>query len=400
MTNLTGGTIAANNTLYNFPVASAQITKDFYKCSFVEMARKYKIINDASQNAAKKGKGDEIVVANLPRLDSKGINPNSDAYAQAKTLEGGQRRLRLDIYKDEYKISRNHTISMQRDSTGILTEINKEITNLISTHFVNLMCTGLLYQLGGNTATSISAPLLASTAFVGDEANRARLLTDGLAPTTNRFIYASNQTHANPAAINGTNTPLTIQDIMKAHRIISRSYAGINTFERLNIQSGGKTINTVTLVSETGMYQLLDQSRATGADQSLSQLAYSTVEGGKSIDNIMDGIYIPSCKTLLVSMPDDLMPRAVHSGAENTDSRCCIIVGKGALDFALGFAYPDATSPSAYISVDRNKDPHNDWDYVNLRVIMAGRKVQLRGFGANRANLYDYSTFVIYHSAP
>lgn len=99
-------------------------------------------------------------------------------------------------------------------------------------------------------------------------------------------------------------------------------------------------------------------------------------------------------------MPDDLMPRAVHSGTENTDSRCCLILGKGALDFALGFAYPNSNTPSAYISVDRNKDPHNDWDYVNLRVIMAGKKVQLNGFGANRANVYDYSTFVIYHSAP
>ncbi len=400
MTNLTGGVIAQNNTLYNFPVASANITKDFYECDFVKMARQYGIINDASMNAAKKGKGDEVVIGNLPRLDSKGINPNADAYAQAKTLEAGQRRIRLDIYKDEYKLPRQFTMSMQRDSVGVLAELNKECTKLISTHFTNLMCIGMLNQLAGNTATSISAPLLASTAFTGDEANRARLLTAGLAPTTNRFTYGSNQAHANPSAINGTNTPLVMQDIMRAHRIIRRSYAGINTFERLGIRSGGKTIDTITLVSETGMYQLLDQTRATGADQTLSQLGYSTIEGGKNIDTIMDGFYIPSCKTLLIAMPDDLMPRAVHSGTENTDSRCCLILGKGALDFALGFAFPNATTPSAYISIDRNKDPHNDWDYVNLRVIMAGEKVQLNGFGANRANVYDYATFVIYHSAP
>lgn len=393
MTNLTGNVIATGNSTYNIPVASETITKDIFEQPHLKLMRKYGITTDASMIAAQKGRGDTIRIPNIFRLNSTGANPNLSLYTQSKTNEAGVRELKLGEYADMYNYPADDSMDIQRDSLGVLTGISKNLTSMLSNHMQNLYVVGAFNQLAGNTATSRICPDLSDQAFTGDKLTYTSLLTDTVAPSTGYFAYGSSASLANPSQITATNAIVTMQDLQKALTVMTRTYGGINRFSLINKGD----FSTVTWICMTQYFQLLNQARSVGADSTLSQFRYSLLEGGKTFDGLKNATYVPELDTLLVPVADHLMPRAVHSGTENANSRCVVITGAGALDIATGAAYEKGI-PSFKVAVDDKTLPADQQVYVWVRGIFAGKKVQLNGFGDNAANTYDHATYVIYGS--
>lgn len=394
MTNLVGGTIAQGNTEYNIPRASEKITLDVLQHPYFKIARDCGVIIDASEQTVH-NKGDLIRIPNTFRHNSQGMNPNISFYQQVSTLEHGNRELRISKYLDGLTYDKNDSMSVQRDSLGVITDLKPRAEQMLSDHITNLTVVGLFNQLAGNTATSTTATDLSGTPFTGASINRVKLLNDAVAPSAGYFAYGSAAALANPSLVTATNAPLTIQDLHSAHVNVTRTYANQNRFSFLK----GKPVKTVTFVSETGFFQLINQAPATNALMSLGQIYYSLTEGGKSFDEKMGGIVVPHCDTLLVKVPDQLMPRAVHSGTENALSRCAIICGAEALDFAVGAAYPNLPAPSFRVEVDSTTFKIDEKDFIAVKSIMGGKKVQLAGSGSQSGSKFDHATYVIYHSA-
>jgi hypothetical protein len=390
MANLVGGTIAQSNTDWNIPQVSGKVTIDALTHPFIATARSLGIINDESMQAAKKGKGDLIKMPNVYRLDSRGSNVNASLYGQAKTIEFGQRELRLGVYKDILEYDRDDTISIQRDSLGVLSKHDQQ---MLSEHVQNLLVVGMFNQLGGQAATSISAPDLSATAFSGDYLNNASLLTSVTAVSSDFTRYGSGTANANPSAITATNSLLTMQDFQYARTICTRTFGGVHRWNRLKKEYWG-----VAWVSESGHMQLMNQARASGADATLSQYRYSAMEGGRPFAGL-NNFVVPELGLLFIIVPDQLMPRAAHSGTENALSRCAIITGGGALDFAVGSAYPSNDKPAFKIAIDDKTFSLDDKIYVGVKGIFAGKRVQFNGSGSLSGNSYEAATFVIRHSA-
>jgi hypothetical protein len=144
--------------------------------------------------------------------------------------------------------------------------------------------------------------------------------------------------------------------------------------------------------------QLDNQPKAAGANMTFSEKAYANMAGGKEYKGL-NGFYDPALQMDFIILPDQLMPRASNAGTENALSRCAIIVGKGALDFAVGAAYPGTNVPSFEITIDDQTNKLDDMIYVQLRGILGGKRVVKNGFGSNGSTSYEASTFVIRHSA-
>ena len=398
MANLTGGTIANTDTNFNLPQASQDVTVDVIDRPELKIMRKYGTITDLSIKAAAGGKrkGDTIKAPNVYRHNSRGNDPTQSSYSQAKTLEYGTRELVLSEYKDTLEYERDETLSSQRDTHELLGKYEQQ---MLSEHMQNLVVFGAFQHLGGNTATSVTNPLVSDTAFTGTTLNNTRLLTSTIAPSSQYYAFGSQNAagHSDASTIDATNSRLTMQDLQVAANTVDNFYAGIPVWQRLRSPEA----MAILWVSRTGFTQLINQARATNADSTLSELRYSLLQGGKDIDGFgMNMTYLPGVDMLMCVVPDNLMPRASASGTENSNSRLAIITGGGALDFAIGNAMPGGGDlPSFLLRVDDKTFALDDKIYIGVRAIMAGKKAQLNGFGSNSGNTYDAATYVIAHSA-
>lgn len=400
MTNLTGGTIAATDTDFNLAQAAMDVTVDVIEMPYLKMMRKYGIINDQSISASMGGKrkGDLIKMPNVNRLDSQGNDPAQSQYTQAKTLEYGVRELRLKEYKDSVVYDREETLSRQRDTHEILGKYDQK---MLSQNAQNQIAFGLFQHLGGNTATSYSNPLVSTTAFTSTSGTylNSRLLTATVAPTSQYYAFGSLNaaSHSDASTISATNTLLTFQDLMKAQAVVTSPISGVNLWQRLPSAEA----MAVLWVSTTGFHQMLNQSQGTDEAITVQAMRDAAISGGKSLDTLggLTVTYLPIVDMLMVVVPDAMMSRAQASGTENANSRLAIITGSGALDFAIGNAYGKGDTPMFKIKEDNVTNQLDDKITIGLRGIFAGKKVQLNGFGANAANLYDAATYVIAHSA-
>jgi len=391
MTNLVGNTIAQTNTDYNIAAVYKEISKNVLKYPLLDLLRSKGHLNDASVKAAKEGRGDLVKIGHTYRHDSNGADASLSIYPQMGALETGQRELRLGLIKDGLWFSRDTSMSRQRDSLGILPN-QADVVERLSEFFGNLLVVGALQHLAGNTGTSISAPDLSMTAFTGAKLTNATLLNTVTAIATNYFRYGSGTANANNAAISATNSLLTYQDFQFARTIINRGFAGVDRFQTLE---GGRV---TALISDTGAMQLDNQAKAAGANASFSEKAYAQIAGGKEYKGL-NGFFDPVLNMDFIVLPDQLMPRASHSGTENALSRSALILGKGALDFAVGAAYKGTDVPSFEIMVDDTTNKLDDQVFVQCRGIIGGKRVVKRGFAGNSANTYEAGVFAIYHSA-
>jgi hypothetical protein len=392
--NLTGGLITSSDTIYNIPQTSSRVTTDVLTYKYLDILRKYGVLNDESVQAAKKGSGSKVRMPNVNRLGGVGADTNLSLYAQATTMEQGSRDLELQEFAYPLKYLRKIAIEWQRDSLGVLQSMGKYEEEALRVYMQNFMTIGVINQLCGNTATSISAPKISAT-FTGDSLLRGTGMTAGIAPSTNYVAYGSGASLANPAAITATNAPLVMQDLERAFIFARRAFSNVTQFK--TIEKMG--CNLLAMISDTGMQQLRNQARAVGADFTLSQMRYSLLEGGKSVNGFEDVTVISDIGLHIVTVPDDLMSRAVNSGTENALSRCALLLGANAIDFAIGAAIPGSDLPAFDISIDDKTNSLDKWITGAAKAIWAAQKVQLRGSGANSGTNYDLSTYVIRHSA-
>lgn len=392
MATLTGGVIAASNTDFNLLQNSQEMTRDIMTTPIASILMEHGCINYSAKGAIGKGAGDEASLPNIPRLDAAGDDIALSTYGQASTLVGGTRKIRVDMLRKSVKTVKNGTIYKQRDSHNLLDA--KWVKENLTAWYMNMYQLGFMYQGAGNTATSRSVPLVRSTAFSGTVLNQVSGMVAGIAPSTIYTHYGSNASLANPSAITATNALLTYQDLQLAVQNTDRSYAGVPIWNQMD-----GDIRALLFVSRTGEMQLLNQARSAGADSTLSEFRYRIIEGGRGKWNGLDGFVLPELGLKVITLRDDMLPRAVHSGTENALSRTAIMVGKGAFDLAFGNAYPGTDKPSVNIKIDDKTFGNDDWDYITAQAIFAIKKAQLPGFGANLANTYDAATYVIQHSA-
>jgi hypothetical protein len=229
--------------------------------------------------------------------------------------------------------------------------------------------------------------------FTGNKLLNATLLTPALAPSVGSFSYGSNAALANPSAITATNAPLTYQDLQREIQLAGRTFGGVTRFSRLT----GKPYRYVIYLAYSAYFGLYNQAKAAGANMTLGDITYAQLNGGKNLDDLTGGIMLPDLMAMIIPVDEQIMPRATHAGVENLNSRCCLIVGKGALDMGFGAAYTKE-APSANVIVDDVTFKADGKIRVFIKCLMAGRKVQLNGSGINAANKYDFAVRTIYHS--
>ena len=341
--------------------------------------------------------GSTLTLYNAPRITGKGNVGDHDRYSNATPLESGARTLQIRLHDKTVKYALAGSERQQISEFDLKARTPRQLAEWMKAYLLAQW----MNQLGGNTGTSVYAPDVSDDVF---STTADRLLIAGhntpVAPSTRYKGYGSLAAGSISAdeSVDADN-PLRLADFMAAREVINSTEVGVPVWNRLQRAVEGVNVDAIALVSVTGMNQLKQDATTIGQGLSFPQLMYATLAGGQKLPMpantyVYEGI-------AFVEMPDNLMPRGVHSGtaAPVANTRRAIIVGADALDFALGkgFSFNGKTVPGFEITTDEDRDKLNKIGYANVGVNSGSKKVQLFGTGANASTAYDNATFVITH---
>lgn len=390
MANVTLGTLASTDTEFVLEKASADLTYDILENNrFLNVMKEYGIINyeEKLQNYS----GDTVKFYNQNRVNSKGFTGDVDVYSRASAREYGEREASIELLRYADRFFTRGSITQQRAEFDLEEGKRATITDWAN----SVIAAGAFNQLGGNTATSITQTATADTAYSGGDLTNITLLNSAIAPTA-QYKATGSQTDLTDDNVTSSH-PLTFQDIEDAMTAVTQTYAGIPQWETIK----GKSCQAIAFVSHTGLNQLFNQARAAGTDGSISQLRYSTIEGGKEFGSFGDynmiEVLVAGGNVGIVGVPDNLLPRGVASSAEVANTRRAIICGANALDLAAGDTFGDGSQATVSVRVDTEYKKLNNEDYMSVELLMGGKKRQQNGFGANSGTAYDVATYVITH---
>ena len=402
MTNEVLNTLGTGVDGYVFDQASKELTTDVLECELFKYFTEKGIINTESGNTLGKNGGDNVFFHNLNRRDSHGHLDGEDMYSNAQDSEYGKREVKIDRVKDSHRVAKKTTMAQQRADSSV-GDLNKGVIDNMTQWATWLLWHSFINQAAGNNATSIDVPRLASSAFNGAKLRHVTGL-NGVESSTSQFSAIGNLGAGGvtpPNNITSANI-LTIQDFMAAEVAIGQTYSGITTWNQ--IMNNGEC-NAVALVSRSGWNQMLNQAPAVAANATVSQEVYSQLQGGNDLARATGktvygfaeyrSIFTPTINYVVV--PDDCVPRAVHSSAAVSGSRSALILGAGAVDMAVGRMIDGAPHASFKIATDTTTKSLNDFDYYGLWLLFGIKRTQLNGFGLNAGNKYDYATYKIDH---
>lgn len=386
------GGLVNSDSNFNLTRPSAQLIKEYREHKIISLLTSVGAIN--VENSLQKTGADTVRMFNMLRLDGGGYSGDADRYSNATGNDYGHRDLSIDLLGRSVKYRKTGSVTQQIAAFDLSEGVGQSLKNWI----MNMVTYGIINHLGGNSATSIIAPLVSAT-FTGSTGELALKKVTGMntvaAPTsTYKAIGAGGVGSVTTDEGIDADNVLKFSDFQTARQTILNHVSGVplwNVLDQTDYQA-------IAFVSSTGMNQLKSDAVTQGQGVQLMQYNYAKLAGGQAIsmtDFVLDGIRF-------IEVADALMPRGVHSStsAAVANTRRAILVGKGALDLAFGAGYVAPTGdtwPGFKVSTDAMYKPLNGEVYVAADALFGCKKVQLYGQGANAATQYDAATYVITH---
>ena len=348
------------------------------------------------ENDLSVSKGGTVTMYNALKINGKGFTGDVDVYSNAQLLESSSRQMNIALNTAPVL-----TFPMQG------TQSNQNAPFSIDEHKVAqlrdwamaLYSVGILNQAGGNTATSITQPVLDTASAFSASADLLRVTGNNAAIVPTRW-YAGNGggVITTDASVSSSNK-LTIEDFQLAAEILSSQPSAGPAWQGV----GGSRLGIV-VIGMAGFNQLLNEAKTTEQGFQLSQLYRAEMQAGKSVGASIQTFEIPGVPFQFVIVPDTWLPRGVNTsnGAEVANTRRCIIMGRNALDLSFGKGFAPAGGkaiPGFNIEVDTDFKKLNNMGYAKASLLWGCKKTQSTGAGTGNSTAYDLSTYVITHYA-
>lgn len=341
--------------------------------------------------------GTSITMYNIPRIDSKGTTGDYDRYSAATEAESGDRTVSIRKIGNTMKYSLEGTERQQVSEF----DLKADIPRLQSQWIKNFTLTTIFNQSGGNTANSVTVPSVASTAFTTtEELARIRGNNATVAPTSIYKAIGANGVGSitTDEGVDSDNI-LKLSDFMYAREIIRSTTAGVPKWNVIGGDYAGKPVDAIAFVGTTGINQLKLDAAGSGNALTMSEIGLQGLAGGKQYP-IGPSYWMENI--LFVEVDDDLLPRGVNSStsAPVANTRRAIIMGRGAVDMAVGQGYKvnDNVYYSGFqVKVDEEHEKLNQIGYCEASFNFGVKKAGLFGQGTNAATRYDLASYVITH---
>lgn len=382
------GTVSSSDTGYFAARYSAKLyAESTLKNPVFKILNANGVIN--IENQPNQEKGGTVTLYNSLRRDSQGELGDVDRYSTSIPLEFGNRTLNIALVTDTTDWLKDGSQTQQYTSFNIPQNANQAMVNWAQ----GIQTYSVLNQLGGNTATSISAPSLSQTAYSGSKLTIVTGNNAALAPSSAYYAWGNNNDGgiSDDANIDSSN-PLTLRDFQNAREVITSQASGRPTWNCIT----GKPYEAVAFVSVTGMNQLRREAVTQGQGFNIPQISYAMMAGGKDV-NLMEYVWDGF---LMVEVPDSWLPRGVSSSASVANTRRAIICGANALDLAMGRGYTAPTGqkfPGFNVTLDDNYKKNNKRAYLTVDLLWGCKKAQITGAGEGTSTAYDNAVYVIGH---
>jgi len=379
--------ISAGDSTFDHAIASGRLLQELRKDGLYSTLKEYNCINVV--NDLDNSSGTSVDLYGLIRHDSKGQTGDIDAYAGASQSQYTKRTISLGLLSETLRFNKDKTLSQQ------ITSFNQgegQMENL-KDWMLSIFRATIINQAAGNTATSITAPSCASTAFTGGDLTKIVGYNSAIAPSTTRRAFGSNAAISADESITSSH-PLTIADFRRIYANMSATVAGIQRWNLIR----NKDARAVAVIGITGANQLLTEADSAGL--TVTRQAMATLSGGKEF--LLDDFKLIGLPFRFLVVDDDDLPRGVNSStsAEVANTRRAVVLGANALDLVFGKGYQPSTGgafPGFNIDSDMDYKKLNNQVYLKASAMFGIKKTQLSGFGANSATSYDFATYIISH---
>lgn len=393
MTNEVIGTLAQDNSNYNLVQAAKETTIDILNNN--DLLKYLKGLGVINTNAASV-KGDTVNFYNLNRINSHGLSESADVYGNAGNSVYGQRQMVMDALNYSHAVAKKNTMTQERANTTI-GDLNNGVRDIITQWGKANILASLINQLTGCTQTSIVRAELADTAFTGDELKHVTGLNTVSAVSSVYTFYGNNNagSPANPSAITSSNYA-SLVDFMNIEDEIFDVNVGRNVWSGFDM---GKGCRALVIIARENWNQMMLQSPAAGSYANVAFERYQALAStgseksratGETIMGfkVYESIFTPHLKYLVVD--NHVLPRATHSGAEVSNTRVAVVVGKHAVDMKVGSMLPQVKDGAAFnLRFDDQHEKLNNWNFYKLEMKYGIKRVVLKGTGINAANDYD-----------
>lgn len=364
----------------------------------LNMLFKFGIVN--REDKLTSASGSKVTMYNIPRLSAKPIVGDDDYYSRAVPMQSGDRVLQIR------KNVRSVTYALDGSERQQVSEFNlKKATPKTLTEWSNcLLLYWFMNHLTSNTATTMYAPGVYDDGAITSTADRTAFCGNNaaIAPSSTYKAYGSGGANSVTAdeSITSVN-PLVLQDFLDMREVINATNLGVPMFNKITAPIEGLQVDTVALVSTTGMTQLRQDAVTIGQGLTIPQLMYATIAGGEKVPLPGNTYVVPGTGIAFLELPDNYFARGINSStaAPVAATRRAVMVGANAIDFALGkgFSAGGNTIPGFSMETDENYKPANKQGYLFASINGGVQKVQVYGTGANTATAYDNAIATITH---
>lgn len=406
MANTTVPEIAQGNAQFNIaqPV-KMEITKDILDDGLLM----YLLKNDIVNTKASKLRGDTAYFYNLNRPSTAGKSEHTDSYGTALRQEFGYREVKMDKFKESWAVSKDNTMDAIRADTSI-EKLSANLQSNMTGWCKSMLRSQIINQAAANTATSFEIPQIKDTAITdADEiANvTGHNTVDAMQADYVDYGNLNLGSPANPSAVTSANR-VTLADFMAKEQKLDRYYKGRTRFQMCDIGKCGYAFLHIIPHSfwlDMMLYAPTATSYTNIAYETYQKLAASGATKDKDagmVDGafkLYDSVFTPKSRYLVV--PDDMLPRAVHSGAEVANTRVGLTLGKGAVDFKTGNAVSGDNETTLFnIDIDTVTNKLNGLDIYQIEAISGAKRARVNGSGVNAATKYELaaSTLIGYTS--
>lgn len=320
-----------------------------------------------------RGAGDQVKYSFLNRLTDKGLIGMQSATGNEVAQVYYQDTMNIDQLRLVVANPAAGTIDAQRVVFDLEEDAYENLRNWMLDH----MHVGIMNQLAGNTATSITYD---GATYTGNERLSITGMNAAVAPSgTGRIIRPNGLT--TDQAVNADSTAT-----MKLSLIDEAEKAAQNNRPYIRTLSEDNGIKYKCYVHIDNFYQLIQDD--SGPVQ-YRDIFYNQIAAGKSS---LIGRSFDYSQTRIIAT--DKVPYGVHSGtsAAQTNVRRAVFVGREAGCVAFGQGYSDGTNTTPGFAFKQDM-----WDVENIMRIAA---VSVFGISKSQFNSTDHGSIVISAYAP
>lgn len=404
MPNAVLDSLEQNNVDFNLIQSSREVSKDILSQELFTKLMGMGVIN----TKANKIIGDTAKYYNLNRVNSKGLSETDNSYSGAASSVFGERTVLMDATKYTHKVKKSDSMAAIRAETSV-GALDDGVKEIMASWGKGVLRASLINQLAGNNASSIEVNDLYSDGAFDDATSISRITGHNpVTPISSLYHLLGNNAAGgitNPSQITNANF-ITLIDFMLMSNIIFNVHKGVTRWNSLQ-RSDAYGCRAIVLISRTGWTQLLTSQPSANNYPSFAFSLYQEMASGKldksyNTGKTIDGYEIhrsPFTPDFCYLVCDDYeLPRAVHNGAAQANTRSALILGRNAIDMKTTKLLGDGNSGIPFAIVkDSNHEKLNTYDYFALFMKYGLKRTVLKGTGLNATTDYDYATAKIDH---